>query len=393
MWFLRPRVRQQAASAQQLAPGDPSKVRVMWSDGLGSIATRAAQLILVLIIVAAGVFGIMQLTLVIIPVILALIFASAFEPVMRWMRERGVPSLLATVLALLAIVAVLTGVAWLITWQVRDQWDTLYEQASAGIEKLLAWAQGLPFAEDALEQLDEIQETVVGFVTSSQFGSGALAGVSAAANFITGLVLMIVVLFFFLKDGPQIWQFLLRPFEGERYERAQRVGRKTVQTLGSYVRGTATVAAVDALGILVGLVVLSLVGYPIPLMIPLALLVFVLAFIPLVGATLAGILAALVAFVAHGFWIALIVVGIVVVVNQLEGNFLQPVVMGRTLKLHALVVLVVLTIGTVLGGIVGAVLAVPMAAVAWGIIQVWDGEDKPAYMWRKKRREADPRTA
>ncbi|HIY65111.1 MAG TPA: AI-2E family transporter, partial [Candidatus Agrococcus pullicola] len=348
----------------------------------------SAQVILVLIVVAGAVFAMTQLTLVIIPVLLALIFASAFEPVMRWMRDKGVPSLLATIMALLAIVAVLTGVGWLITWQVRDQWQTLYDQASEGITQLIAWAQELPFIDDLEEQFTEVQDTVVEFLTSAQFGSGALAGVSAAASFFTGLVLMIVVLFFFLKDGPQIWEFLLRPFQGERYERAKRAGRKTVQTLGSYVRGTATVAAVDALGILLGLLILGWVGYPIPLAIPLALLVFVLAFIPLVGATLAGILAALVALVSQGFWVALVVVGIVILVNQLEGNFLQPVVMGRTLKLHALVVLVVLTIGTVLAGIIGAVLAVPIAAVAWGVIQVWDGEDLPAYMWRKKRRES-----
>ncbi len=359
----------------------------MWSDSLGRAATRAAQIILVLIIVAGAIFGMTQLTLVIIPVLLALIFASAFEPVMRWMRDRGVPSLVATILALLAIVAALTGVGWLITWQVRDQWETLYEQAQQGVSELIVWFQDLPFTITE-EQFTEFQDTAVEFLTSSQFGSGALAGVSAAASFFTGLVLMIVVLFFFLKDGPQIWQFLLRPFQGERYERAERVGRKTVETLGSYVRGTATVAAVDALGILLGLLILGWVGFPIPLAIPLALLVFVLAFIPLVGATLAGTLAALVAFVAHDIWIALVVIGIVVLVNQIEGNFLQPVVMGRTLKLHALVVLVALTIGTVLAGIVGAVLAVPIAAVAWGIIQVWDGEDKPAYMWRQKRRES-----
>lgn len=373
--------------AEAPAPADPSRLKLTrsWTDGLGMTATRALQLLIVVAAVAVVVLGMLQLTLVIIPVLLALIFASAFEPVMRWLRGKGVPSVVATILALLAILLVLGLVGWLITWQVSNQWEDLYDQAQEGITQLITWAQQLPFA-PTHEQLEGLQDTVVSFFTSSQFGSGALAGVGAAANFFTGLVLMIVVLFFFLKDGPQIWDFLLRPFTGNGYARAQRIGKKTVQTLGNYVRGTATVAAVDALGILIGLLLLGLFGYPIPLAIPLALLVFVLAFIPLVGATLAGILAALVAFVAHDIWIALIVVGIVVLVNQLEGNLLQPVVMGRTLKLHALVVLVALTVGTVLGGIVGAVLSVPVAAVAWGIIQVWDGENKPAKMFRKKVR-------
>lgn len=389
MWFFRGRPLQQTKETDSAGVGQvkPSAVSTMWSDSLGRAGTRAAQIILVLIVVVGVIFGMTQLTLVIIPVLLALIFASAFEPVMRWMRNKGVPSVLATILALLSIVLALTGLGWLITWQVQRQWDTLYEQASEGITELIAWVQDLPFAPTP-EQITEMQDTVVDFVTSAQFGSGAIAGVSTAASIVTGFVLMVVVLFFFLKDGPRIWEFLLRPFEAERYERAQRIGRKTVETLGSYVRGTATVAAVDALGILLGLLILGWVGYPIPLAIPLALLVFVLAFIPLVGATLAGTLAALVAFVAHDIWIALVVIGVVVLVNQLEGNFLQPVVMGRTLKLHALVVLVVLTLGTVLAGIIGAVLAVPLAAVAWGIIQVWDGDDLPAYLWRQKRRES-----
>ena len=148
------------------------------------------------------------------------------------------------------------------------------------------------------------------------------------------------------------------------------------------MRGTATVAAVDAVGILIGLLILQ-----VPLAVPLAVLVFLLAFVPIVGATLAGILAALVALVTNGWFVALLVVGVVVVVNQLEGNFLQPFLMGRTMKLHAFVVLIALTVGTVLSGIVGAVLAVPITAVAWGIVQVWDGPHTPARWARPKHRE------
>ena len=220
---------------------------------------------------------------------------------------------------------------------------------------------------------------VTDFVTSAQFGTGALAGVGAVANFVTGLVLMVTILFFFLKDGPQMWEFLLRPFRGESYLRSRRIGDKTVTVLGSYVRGTATVAFVDAVGILIGLLILQ-----VPLAIPLAVLVFLLAFIPIVGATVAGILAALVALVANGWVNALFVVGVVVLVNQLEGNFLQPVLMGRSMKLHAFVILVALTIGTVVGGIVGAVLAVPITAAVWGAIQVWDGPGLPARWARPK---------
>jgi predicted PurR-regulated permease PerM len=355
----------------------------LWADGLGTLATRALQVMIVVAIAAAVIIGIQQVTVVTIPLVIALILASAFAPVMTWLRARGVPSLLATLLALLAIVVVLGGVGWLIVSAVRDQWDELYAQAEKGFQNLLAWAGTLPFEIDKA-QIDEWVASLTDFVTSAQFGSGAIAGVGAVANFITGLVLMVVMLFFFLKDGPQMWAFLLRPFRGENYDRAVRVGDKTVSTLGSYVRGTATVAAVDAIGIYIGLLILQ-----VPLAFPLAVLVFLLAFIPIVGATLAGILAALVALVTHGWFIALMVVGVVVLVNQLEGNLLQPFLMGRTMKLHAFVVLVALTVGTVLSGIVGAVLAVPITAVAWGIIQVWDGPNTPARWARPKRRDRE----
>lgn len=353
-----------------------------WSDNFGLLATRSLQLLIVLALTTLAVIGLRQLSTVFIPILLALIFASAFAPVMRMLRRR-MPAALATVLVLLAILILLTAVGWLIVWAVRDQWDELSSQAQSGFTQVLNWVHTLPFAPDQ-EQLTEWRNTIIDFLTSSQFGSGALAGAGVVTNFVTGLVLMIVVLFFFLKDGPQLWSFVLRPFQGAALERAQRAGMKTVMTLGSYVRGTAAVAAVDAIGIGIGLVILQ-----VPLALPLAVLVFVLAFIPIVGATLAGILAALVALVANGPLSAVLVVGVVVLVNQLEGNFLQPVLMGRALKLHSLVILLALTIGTVLSGVLGAILAVPIAAVAWGIIQVWDGPELPAKPFRAKPAQVD----
>ncbi|GAA3661781.1 AI-2E family transporter [Microbacterium marinilacus] len=352
--------------------------RTLWNDSLGTLATRSIQIIAIALLASALVLGLRALTLVVIPVLLALILASAFSPFMNVLRRRGLGSLPSTLIVLLTIVVALGAVGWLIVSSVRSQWQDLYDQANEGIQQVLAWVSTLPFHVDD-GQIQEWIDQATGFLTSAQFGSGALAGVGAVADFITGLVLMVVVLFFFLKDGPVLWEFLRRPFTGEWHARATRAGRKAVDTLGSYVRGTAAVAAVDAIGIGVGLAILQ-----VPLWPALAVLVFVLAFIPIVGAVLAGVLAALVALVAKDLVVALIVVGIVVLVNQLEGNFLQPVLMGRALKLHSLVILIALTIGTVLGGIIGAVLAVPLTAVAWGIVKVWDGPDQPARWARRK---------
>lgn len=354
----------------------PPKKPGLWSDGFGRVATRSLQLIIVLLLVAGAIWGMQILSTVAIPILLALIFASTFWPITRRLRERRVPHALIAALELVGILLMLGGVGWLVTWAVADQWDELSQRAQEGFSQLLAWIDTLPFDIDT-PQFQEFLDQAIEFLSSAEFGAGALAGVGVVARFITGLVLMVVVLFFFLKDGPTIWRFILRPFSGESLARAERIGERTVTTLGSYVRGTATVAFVDAFFIGIGLWALS-----VPLALPLSVLVFILSFIPLVGATVAGALAALVALVANGPLSAVLVVAVVVGVNQLEGNFLQPVVMGRALKLHALVVLLALTIGTVLAGILGAVLAVPIAAVAWGIIKVWDGPDLAAKWFR-----------
>lgn len=353
----------------------------MWSDGFGRVGTRSLQVLAVLAVVAVFVLALTQLTLIVIPVLIALVLAAAISPLVSVLRRRGLPPLVATWIALVTLVALLSAIVWLVVGAVVNQWADLRDRALEGFDELQGSVQGLPF-EITEEQIQSVQESVTGLLQSDAVGSGAIAGVSQTVDFIAGFFIMIVVLFFFLKDGPQLWEFLLRPFEAHRYERGRRIGETTVRTLGGYIRGTAIVAAVDAVAIGIGLVIVG-----VPLVIPLSVLVFLLAFIPLVGATVAGILAALVALVAVGPVEALVVVAIVVAVNQLEGDFLQPVVMGRTLRLHPLVILVALTAGTVLAGLSGAVLAVPIAASIWQAVQVWDGPGLPARFARKKRPE------
>lgn len=366
--------------AEPGAPTDSGASR-LWSDSFGRVGTRSVQILAVIAVIAVFGFVGTRLTLVVIPVLIALVLAAAIFPLVSFLRRHGFPSLLATWISLLTLVALLSAIVWLVVRAVVGQWDELRSQALDGFDSLQTYIQNLPF-DITDEQIASVRESAVGLLQSDAVGSGAIAGVSQTTDFVAGFFIMIVVVFFFLKDGPAMWEFLLRPFEGHRYERGRRVGAATITTLGGYVRGTAIVAAVDAVGIGIGL---AIVG--VPLVIPLSVLVFLLAFIPLVGATLAGILAALVALVAVGPVEALIVVAIVVAVNQLEGDFLQPIVMGRTLRLHPLVILFALTAGTVLVGITGAVLAVPIAASIWRAIQVWDGPDLPARFARQRRPE------
>jgi predicted PurR-regulated permease PerM len=320
--------------------------------------------------VAVGIIWVMlRVSVVVLAVLVALILASAVSPVVRWLVAKGWSHLWATLTAFLGILVVVGGVATGVVLAIRNEWDSLVSSAVQGWQELQDWLTSGPLPVDTAVIDDAVQQ-VTDFLSSGDFAGGlassTLTGLSAATEFLTGVVLMVVVLFFLLKDGWKIVNFTLRWFHGTtRAKLAESVDRSS-EVLGGYVRGTATVALVDAALIGTGL---AIVG--VPLALPLAVIVFIGAFIPIVGATVAGILAALVALVTTGPVEALIVVAIVVAVNQIEGNFLQPVVMGRTLSLHALIVLLALTIGTLIGGIFGAILAVPYTAVAWALIQVW----------------------
>jgi len=362
-------------SGENEPPG--SALGSIWNDRLGRWATRSLQVLIVIALAALAVWGLVQVKLVVIPVLIAIILAAAAAPLVAWLRRHRWPPMLATWVTLLGSLAVFGGIVTAIVFAVRNQWSELVASASDGFDDLLAWAQTLPFPIDQ-EQIDEARDQVLDFVTSAEFSSGAIAGVSAAAEVVTGAILVVVVGFFLLKDGDRIWAFFMRPFEGERLARGRRIGETSVKVLGGYVRGTAIIAFVDAAAIGIGLAILQ-----VPLALPLAVIVFLGAFIPLIGATVAGILAALVALVANGPFVALIVVAIVIAVNQIEGDLLQPVVMAQSLKLHPLVILVALTAGTILGGIIGAVLAVPITAVGWAIIKVWDHPD-PSIDARKR---------
>ena len=343
--------------------------RDVWIDSLGRAGMRSAQVLLVLALAVVAVYGLLQIRLLVISLVIALILAAAIGPFVNMLRRRGLPGGAATAIAFVALLLLLASVISVIVLSVRNQWDELFTRAGSGLDELENFLLTGPIPVDEA-QLTQARAAIVDFATSSQLLSGAASGLSLVTEFLAGASLVIVILFFFLKDGAKIWNFLLRPFSGLKAAKLRRVGHRTMEVLGGYVRGTAIVALVDTVAIGAALLVLQ-----VPLAIPLAIIVFIGAFVPLVGATVAGILAALVALVANGPVVALIVVAVVIVVNQVEGDLLQPIVMGKSLQLHALVILVALTAGTILAGIIGAVLSVPIAAVAWAIVQVWTAED------------------
>lgn len=341
-----------------------------WRDSMGRSSTRAAQTLLLLALATVLVYALIQVSLVVIPLLLALILAAAIAPLVNWLRRKGWPSAAATGFSFVMLLVVFGGIITGIVFAVIGQAGELARRATEGFNQIYSYIQNAPIPISD-QQIQQARDAVVDFATSSSVGAGALSGLSAVTSFVTGALLMAVILFFFLKDGERIWAFILRAFKGARLVKARRVGYSSLAVLGGYVRGTAIVALVDAFFIGLALVFLG-----VPLALPLAVIVFIGAFIPLVGATLAGVLAALIALVANGPFTALMVIIVVIVVNQLEGNFLQPVVMGRTLSVHALVILLALTAGTILAGIIGAILSVPVAAVGWAAIKAWNAEDE-----------------
>jgi putative heme transporter len=342
-----------------------SHPRDLWADPLGRATTRALQGLVLLSATVVVVYGLIQLKLVVIPLLIALVLAAALNPLVAFLRRHRVPGALATWIVFVAAIVVLGGVVTGMVFAVRSEWAELVASAVGGLDRLRQFVVAGPIPVGQ-QGLDEALTAVVDFTASPSFGAGALLGISAATQVVTGAVLVAVILYFFLQDGARIWAFVLSRFHGETLEKLLTSGTTTLHVLGGYVRGTAVVALLEAVVIGVTLLVLR-----VPLALPLSVLIFLGGFIPIVGAALIGGVAVLVALVANGPVVALVVVAVVVAINQLDGRVLQPMVLGRALSLHPLVVLLALAAGGILSGVVGAVLAVPLTAVGWALIQIW----------------------
>lgn len=352
------------------APTLGSRPSSPWVDGLGRTSIRCAQGLLVALVLALVVYAAVQLRVVVIPLLLAALVASAAAPLVGFLTRHRFSRALATATVLLAGIVLLAAVGYFIVVTVAGQWAELSKSAGQGLDQLQRFVTDGPVpVSDA--QLTQAREAAVNVLTGQQFRSTAISGLSTVATVVTGLVLGLVVLFYFLKDGPRIWAFLISAAQGPAHARLAHVGVNATGVLGGYVRGTAGVALVDAVFIGGGVALLG-----VPLAIPIAVVTFVGAFIPLVGATAAGILAALVALVTSGPTTALFVVLIVVAVNQIEGNLLQPLLLGKALSLHPLAILVALTAGTILAGIIGTLISVPIAAVVWSAVTTWNTDKR-----------------
>lgn len=316
-----------------------------------------------ILVVGAAVYVLLlllvRLRVIALSLIGALLLTALVYPLFRQIRRLGVPRAGAAALTLLALVLGLAAVIALLSGTTAAQLPELRASVSTGIGQVRGWLSTGPLGLDA-GQVDRLYQQVVDWLNTNrqQLATGALSGASLAAEVLGGALLALFATFFFLYDGPGIWDWTTRLFGGSARERAYGAGHVAWQTLTGYIRGTILVALVDAVFIGLGLLVVG-----VPLVAPLVVLTFLAAFIPVAGAVLAGAVAVLVALVAKGFVAALIIFGVVLLVQQLEGNVLQPLVLGKSVQLHPLAITIAITAGATIAGVPGAVIAVPLVAV------------------------------
>ena len=354
-------------------PDTPAKRQLagLFTDTLGRAGIRSVQALAVGALLWAVVWVLLRIPLVVIPVIIAAILASAIAPLVHWLHVHGWPRALAVLASFVAILAVFGGIITGIVFLIRAQAHELAERFTAGLEQLHTFLNNGP-ARISDQQITQARDSLQHFFTSGSLGAEALTGARTAGEILTALILMAVILFFFLKDGRQILDFLLWFMPPSHRDKARLAADRSAHVLGGYVRGTVLVAAADAIIVGTGLVILH-----VPLAPALAVFVFIGGFIPILGATLAGFLAVGVALISNGPVVGLIVLIVVLVANQIEHHLLQPLLMGRVLSIHGLAIILALASGTVLAGIIGALLAVPVTAVAWAIIKTFTGRGEP----------------
>ncbi|GAA3627795.1 AI-2E family transporter [Kineosporia mesophila] len=337
-------------------------------SALRTAAWTSAQLLVVLLAVWVGLKLLGSAWSIIWPLVLALLFTTLTEPLARFLRNHGWPATAAAAAVTVTALLIVVGALVLIVVPVAAQSDQLVDGVTQGIQQARDWAAGPPL-NIGDDQVTKGVDSAVAKVQSSvnDIINVTLSGVSTIVNGVVTLVLAVFLMFFFLKDGTRFLPWLSQQLPGRLSRDVPIVALRSWTMLGSFVRSQAFVGMLDAVFIGIGLWLVK-----VPLVLPLSVLTFVAAFVPIVGALFAGFVAVLIALVFNGFTAALIVLGIILLVQQLEGNVFQPMIQSRGLGLHAAVVLLAVTLGGTLAGIVGSLLAVPVAgvvAVLWAYLR------------------------
>jgi putative heme transporter len=351
-------------------------------------AAWAWRLLVILIAVLALLWVVKKLEIIVVPVLVALLLSALLVPVVDWLDKRGLPRGGAVAVVLLGGFAILGGILAFVILQFIDGLPGLTEQVTNSIESTRRWLIHGP-AHLRNEQINNVGNAAIEALHNNQakLTSGALSTAATVTELVTAAVLVLFTLIFFLYGGRNIWQYVVQIIPSHVRNRVHEAGNAGYGSLIGYVRATFLVALTDAAGVGAGLAIMG-----IPLALPLASVVFLGAFIPLVGALVSGLVAVVVALLAKGFVYALITLGVLIAVNQIEAHLLQPLVMGRAVSIHPLAVVLAISNGGVIAGIVGALLAVPTVAFLNNAVQVLLAPD-PSAEAEKQTEDADDKNA
>lgn len=317
-----------------------------------------------LLVLAGTVWVLMKVIssvqLVVLAFVAALLVTALLQPTVAMLRRKGLPRGLATAVTAVSGFVVMGLVGWFVVWQVMDNIDNLSDQVKNGIEELKRWLLNSPFhvTEQQINGIAKNLSDSVG-TNAEQITQVGLQGVTVVVETMTGVLLAMFSTLFLLYDGKKVWEWTLKLVPAQARPGVAGAGPRAWRTLTAYVRGTVLVALIDAVFIGIGLYFLD-----VPMAVPLAVFIFLFAFIPMVGAVFSGALAVVVALVTNGVFTALMVLVVVLAVQQIEGHVLQPFILGRAVRVHPLAVVLAVAAGGLTAGIGGAVVAVPLVAVA-----------------------------
>jgi predicted PurR-regulated permease PerM len=359
---------------QALPSGPPDAPRSEVPRWLQTGAAWSWRLLLlaIMLYVAARVAALLYL--VVVPCAAAILLTALLQPLSGRLRRAGLRPLAATWCTLLLAIGLLAGAVTLVTTRVRAEYPNLVNQVKHTTTQVQSWLSGRPFHLHT-GNLQKLSDSIVKYLSQhkSLVEGTVVTGGRIVVEILAGVVLTFFVSFFLIKDGDRIWEWLTSRFQPDRKRRADLAGRAAWQAVVYYVRGTVAVAAIHATVMGITLSIMNA-----PLVAPLSLFMFLAAFVPLVGVLVAGGLAILVVLAAKGWVFAVVLLGIMIVMNQLEGHLLQPQVVGKMVRLHPLAVILVLAVGGVVAGIAGAVVAVPITAAVTRAVRALRDDDRTA---------------
>ena len=364
-WSQMRAERRAEPAAIAAGPSNFTRAQVPW--GLDLAAAWAWRLSIVVIAVLGLLWTLRFLAVITVPIAIALLAAALATPLVNLLRRIGLPRGAAAGLVLVLGLGTVTLLLTFVGQQVAQGATDLADSTVEGLGQIRDWLRTGPLGITE-SQLDRYIEQVQEGISSTTQSDGVMSRVTevgtAVGHVVAGFFIVLFSTYFFMADGDRIWSWLVRISPRAARERVDASGKVAWVSLTQFVRATVLVALADALGIMLVAAVLG-----VPFVMAIGVLVFLGAFVPMIGATVAGSVAILVALVDQGPVTALLMLGGVIVVQQIEGHILQPFLMGRFVSLHPLGVIVAIGCGVLVAGIVGALIAVPLAAAGNAVAQ------------------------